>query len=123
MTITGYKKLGSSSSTWDPVDEDEIKEFLYETGPLAVALNANPLQTYTGGILDKTSSQCPISGMNHAVTMVGYGSESGKDYWIIKNSWGKAAAVSTATLLLVLLLSKYNNYILISRNLIFYDIK
>ena len=90
MTITGYKKLGSSSSTWDPVDEDEIKEFLYETGPLAVALNANPLQTYTGGILDKTSSQCPISGMNHAVTMVGYGSESGKDYWIIKNSWGKS---------------------------------
>ena len=90
MTITGYKKLGSSSSTWDPVDEDEIKEFLYETGPLAVALNANPLQTYTGGILDKTSSQCPISGRNHAVTMVGYGSESGKDYWIIKNSWGKS---------------------------------
>ena len=90
MTITGYKKLGSSSSTWDPVDEDEIKEFLYETGPLAVALNANPLQTYTGGILDKTSSQCPTSGMNHAVTMVGYGSESGTDYWIIKNSWGKS---------------------------------
>ena len=46
MTITGYTKLGSSSSTWDPVDEDEIKEFLYETGPLAVALNANPLQTW-----------------------------------------------------------------------------
>jgi cysteine peptidase B len=90
MTITGYKKLGSSSSTWDPVDEEEIKEFLYETGPLAVALNANPLQTYSSGILDKTSSQCPTSGMNHAVTMVGYGSESGKDYWIIKNSWGKS---------------------------------
>ena len=90
MTITGYKKLGSSTSTWSPVDEDEIKEFLYETGPLAVALNANPLQTYTGGILDKTSSQCPTSGMNHAVTMVGYGHDdaSDKDYWIIKNSWG-----------------------------------
>ena len=90
MQITGYTKLGSGSSTWDPVDEDEIKEFLYETGPLAVALNANPLQTYTGGILDKTSSQCPTSGMNHAVTMVGYGHDdaSDKDYWIIKNSWG-----------------------------------
>ena len=45
MTITGYTKLGSSSSTWSPVDEDEIKEFLYETGPLAIALNADPLQT------------------------------------------------------------------------------
>ena len=91
MQITGYTKLGSGSSTWDPVDEDEIKEFLYETGPLAVALNANPLQTYSSGILDKTSSQCPTSGMNHAVTMVGYGHDESqdKDYWIVKNSWGK----------------------------------
>ena len=48
MKVTGYKKLGQSSSTWSPVDEDEIKEFLYETGPLAVALNADILQTYTG---------------------------------------------------------------------------
>ena len=92
MTITGYEKLGSSASTWSPVDEDEIKEFLYETGPLAVALNANPLQTYTGGILDKTSSQCSTSGINHAVTMVGYGHDDGenKDYWIVKNSWGES---------------------------------
>ena len=92
MKVTGYKKLGSSSSTWSPVDEDEIKEFLYETGPLAIALNANPLQTYTGGILDKTSSQCPVSGINHAVTMVGYGHDdaSDKDYWIVKNSWGQS---------------------------------
>ena len=26
--VTGYKTLGSSSSTWSPVDEDDIKEFL-----------------------------------------------------------------------------------------------
>ena len=88
MKVTGWKKLGSSASTWSPVDEEEIKEFLYETGPLAIALNANPLQTYSGGILDKTSSQCPVSGINHAVTLVGYGAESGVDYWIVKNSWG-----------------------------------
>ena len=92
MKVTGYKKLGKSSSTWSPVDEDEIKEFLYETGPLAVALNANPLQTYSSGVLDKTSAQCPTSGMNHAVTMVGYGYDSSSklDYWLVKNSWGKS---------------------------------
>ena len=88
MTITGYKKLGSSSSTWDPVDEDEIKEFLYETGPLAVALNANTLQFYTGGIVDSSSWICSTSGINHAVTLVGYGVDT-KDYWIVRNSWGK----------------------------------
>ena len=91
MKVTGYKKLGSSALTWTPVDEDEIKEFLYETGPLAIALNGDPLQTYISGILDVPSSQCPVSKINHGVTMVGYGHDdaSGKDYWIIKNSWGR----------------------------------
>jgi cathepsin F len=92
MTVTGYVKLGSSASTWSPVDEDEVKDFLVETGPLAIALNANPLQTYTGGVLDLTKSQCNPDGMNHAVTLVGYGTEekSGLDFWIVKNSWGKS---------------------------------
>ena len=88
--VTGYKKLGSSYSTWSCVDEDEVKEFLYETGPLAIALNADPLQTYSSGILDLTSTKCPSSGINHAVTLVGYGSTSSLDYWIVKNSWGKS---------------------------------
>jgi len=88
--VTGYKKLGSSYETWSPVDEDEIKEFLYETGPLAIALNANPLQTYVSGILDLPESKCSSSGINHAVTLVGYGTdaETSMDYWIVKNSWG-----------------------------------
>ena len=76
MKVTGYKKLANGYSNWDCVDEDGIKELLYETGPLAVALNANPLQTYSSGILDKTAAQCPTSGLNHAVTMVGYGTDS-----------------------------------------------
>ena len=86
MKVTGYKQL----SDWSAGDEAEIKEFLYETGPLSVALNANPLQTYVSGILDLTSSQCSPYGINHAVTLVGYGSESGTDYWIVRNSWGSS---------------------------------
>ena len=92
MVVTGYFKLGNSYSTYSCVDEDEIKEFLYETGPLAAALNADPLQTYSSGILDVNSTKCPVSGINHAVLIVGYGTDPtvGLDYWIIKNSWGKS---------------------------------
>ena len=86
MIITGYKTLPS------PADEEEMKEFLYETSPLIVGLNGTPLQTYHGGIIDKTSSECPSSGINHLAILVGYGHDSatGKDYWIVKNSWGKS---------------------------------
>ena len=92
MKVTGYKKLGSSSSTFSPVDEDEMKEFLYETGPLIVGFNANALQTYTGGVIDVPSSQCPSSGINYIGILVGYGydSVSNKNYWIVQNSWGKS---------------------------------
>ena len=88
LDITGYQKLGKSTSTFSPVDEDEVRDFLLETGPLAIALNASPLRTYTGGIADYTRSQCSPSGMNHAVVLVGYGTENGLDYWIVRNSWG-----------------------------------
>ena len=85
MIVTGYKKLNY------PADEDEMKEFLYETSPLIVGLNGTPLQTYSGGIIDKTSSECPSSELNHVGILVGYGHDdaSGKDYWIVKNSWGE----------------------------------
>ena len=89
MKVTGYEKLEDAYGNWDPVDEEKMKDFLYETAPLAIALNATPLQTYTGGIIDKTSSQCPTYGINHAVTLVGYGNEGGVDYWLVKNSLGQ----------------------------------
>ena len=91
MTITGFEKLGDSSSVFSCCDEEEMKEFLYERGPLSIAFNANLLQTYMAGIIDASQSSCSPSGINHSALLVGYGSDSatGLDYWIVKNSWGK----------------------------------
>jgi C1A family cysteine protease len=69
-------------------DEVEMKEFLYSNGPLAIAINADPFQYYTGGIIDEDEWSCDPEGLNHGVVLVGYGSEDGVDYWIIRNSWG-----------------------------------
>ena len=55
--------------------------------PVSIAVNsaAGPFISYKSGIMDSTSCSAKL---DHAVTLVGYGSENGIDYWIIKNSWG-----------------------------------
>ena len=32
-------------------------------------------------------THCP-AGTSHAVVLTGWGSENGKNYWILRNSWG-----------------------------------
>jgi len=56
-----------------------------EIQPVSVAIQANQrsFQAYKSGVFDGT---CGTS-LDHAVLLVGYGSEAGKDYWIMKNSW------------------------------------
>jgi C1A family cysteine protease len=83
LKVSGFKFAGTE-------DEDQIKEFLYTTGPLAIALNADPLQFYSGGIINDGPEDCDPQGMNHAVTLVGYGVQGSTKYWIVKNSWGSS---------------------------------
>ncbi|XP_053601744.1 uncharacterized protein LOC128670253 [Plodia interpunctella] len=66
--------------------EEDIKEILVNNGPLAVALGVDiNFKFYRGGILRTCD---PNIKYNHALLIVGYGSENGVPYWIIKNSWG-----------------------------------
>ena len=88
MNIRGYKKLGSIGGSC--TNESEMKEFLYQTGPLIVGFNGKALQNYRGGIIDLTEAQCPSSSINRVGLLVGYGTSDGIDYWIVKYIYGKS---------------------------------
>ena len=49
--------LGSVSSGYE-IDEEEMKDMVYGSGPSGVAMNGEQLQFYTGGIIDLTPEEC-----------------------------------------------------------------
>jgi len=66
-------------------NEAQIMYYLVNYGPLAAGINARYLQFYKKGI---HSHKLCDDKINHAVLIVGYGTENGNDYWIVKNQWG-----------------------------------
>ena len=54
--------------------------------PVSIAIEADTayFQSYSSGVL--TSAACGTS-LDHAVEIVGYGTENGIDYWKVRNSW------------------------------------
>ena len=64
-----------------------------QVGPLAISVAANTFKDYHGGVF----SGCPYDQniqLNHAVQLVGYGSDFSPagvvDYWLVRNSWGES---------------------------------
>jgi len=80
--ITGYNSIPSN-------DLEATLQHLANVGPLAIAADASLWQLYGSGVFGGCDYSNNI-GLNHAVQLVGYGSdESHGDYWIVRNSWGK----------------------------------
>jgi C1A family cysteine protease len=75
----------TSCSDVKPNDQVSLKGAV-ALGPVSVAIEADTryFQSYTGGILD--ASTCGTT-LDHGVLVVGYGTDNGKKYWNVKNSW------------------------------------
>ena len=62
------------------------------TGPITARITAGKIEAFKSlgsGIFTGPCSSS-ASSFNHAILIVGYGTENGIDYWVIKNSWGES---------------------------------
>jgi len=78
--VTGVK-------TVNPTDENALMEAVTKQ-PVGCTICAqtSTFQLYRGGVLSKACGD----NIDHAVLIVGYGSDNGRPYWLIKNSWGSS---------------------------------
>ncbi|KAN0009255.1 hypothetical protein ACTFIU_006530 [Dictyostelium citrinum] len=86
-----YKDTSSRISNFVIIprnDENALADAVAAVGPVSIAYDASTVEFmyYKGGIYH--SKDCQRTRTTHAVLVVGYGSENGVDYWILKNSWG-----------------------------------
>ena len=84
---TSCEGVVSVSSCYEIEENNQmdLKMALHEQ-PVSVAIDASTpyFQMYSGGIID--SSKCGTD-LDHAVFLIGYGTENGVDYWLLRNSW------------------------------------
>jgi cathepsin L len=79
-TVQGFQDIEQS--------EEALKNAVASIGPISVAISADreSFQFYSGGVYDEPNCGTLV---DHAVLVIGYGNENGKDFWLVKNSWGK----------------------------------
>lgn len=80
LTISSFDR-----SSFIP-DEEKLKEVVGTMGPVAAGIDASldTFSFYSSGIY--YDAKCSNTTVNHAVLIVGYGTEAAGDFWWIRNS-------------------------------------
>lgn len=70
-------------------NERDILYHVAKTGPVVTVMKASDkFLYYSKGIFDDARCSRRRDDVDHAIVIVGYGTQNGQNYWLIKNSWG-----------------------------------
>lgn len=77
-------KIASHVDVSPNSDSDMMAAIAQQPVSIAIEADQKDFQLYKSGVF---SGECGTN-LDHGVLVVGYGSESSKDYYLVKNSWG-----------------------------------
>lgn len=89
-TISGNGIAAKNAPQWYTfaADERSLAYAIHKYGWVTLAINAKELHLYQSGIV--RANQCDSSKVDHAVIAVGFGTQKGIPYWLVRNSWGSS---------------------------------
>jgi cathepsin L len=68
-----------------PSNDEQALVDAVAINPVAITVDASAWGMYESGIFDSCNTSSPT--LDHGVQLVGYDSDDGTDFWIVRNSW------------------------------------